>query len=349
MLKEAPAEYKLVGPRMLSQSRDALRRVSTLAGLYRLDGDPRKAQRARRELLAIAAFPDWHPQHFLDTAEMTHAAAIGYDWLYHFLPSHDRAIIRTAIVEKGLNAGLKVYDSGGRWTKTQFNWNLVCNDGLALGALAVADQEPKIAGEVLEAARASVPLAMASFAPDGGWPEGPSYWDYATAYNVFCLAALATSLGTDFGFTRMRGFAETGLFRIYTIGPLGLTFNYGDARAHAGAAPQMFWLAKEFARPVYGWSERRIAGYHPTIFHLIWGARIAAWLEENASRTTSVDNHLPLDAFFSGVNVATFRSDWNDSNAFYLAFKGGDNKADHSHLDLGTFVFDALGARSRTR
>jgi len=345
MLVEPPAEYKLIGPRLLSQSRAALRRISTLACLYRLDGDRRKAERARRELLAVSAFPDWHPPHFLDTAEMTHAAAIGYDWLYNFLSSHDRAVVRKAIVEKGLNAGLKVYASAGRWTKTEFNWNQVCNGGLALGALAVADEEPAIAREVLDATRASVPLAMASFGPDGGWAEGPSYWDYATAYNTFYLAALETSLGTDFGFTKMRGFAEAGLFRIHTTGPLGLTFNYADSKPHASTAPQMFWLAKEFSQPVYAWSERRITDNHPTIFHVIWAARIADWLKGNAHAAPSLDTHLPLDAFFQGVNVATFRSDWVDSNAFYLAFKGGDNKADHSHLDLGTFVFDALGER----
>ena len=31
---------------------------------------------------------------------------------------------------------------------------------------------------------------MRSFAPDGGWAEGPGYWAYATHYNVFYLAAL---------------------------------------------------------------------------------------------------------------------------------------------------------------
>ena len=28
---------------------------------------------------------------------------------------------------------------------------------------------------------------------------------------------------------------------------------------------------------------------------------------------------------------------------FFVGFKGGDNKVNHSHLDLGTFVLDALG------
>ena len=40
-----------------------------------------------------------------------------------------------------------------------------------------------------------------------------------------------------------------------------------------------------------------------------------------------------------------FRSAWNDPKAVYVGFKGGDNKANHSHLDLGSFVLDADGHR----
>ena len=70
------------GKRLLSVSRRVLDRVRTLALVYRMEGDPRYADRAWKELEAAAAFPDWNPPHFLDTAEMTHAFALGYDWLY---------------------------------------------------------------------------------------------------------------------------------------------------------------------------------------------------------------------------------------------------------------------------
>ena len=53
----------------------------------------------------------------------------------------------------------------------------------------------------------------------------------------------------------------------------------------------------------------------------------------------------PLDKLFRGIDVAFFRSAGNDKDAFFVGFKGGDNKANHSHLDLGTFVLDALGQR----
>jgi hypothetical protein len=39
------------------------------------------------------------------------------------------------------------------------------------------------------------------------------------------------------------------------------------------------------------------------------------------------------------------RSAWNDPNATFVGFKAGDNKANHSHLDTGSFVLDALGYR----
>jgi len=41
--------------------------------------------------------------------------------------------------------------------------------------------------------------------------------------------------------------------------------------------------------------------------------------------------------------VMTLRGKWNDRNAWFVGFKAGDNKANHSNLDIGSFVLDALG------
>src|SRR5438132_9666258 len=95
-LNQPPVERG--GGQMLNASRTALGRITFLAALYRMDGDRRFADRARDEMLAIARFGDWNPSHFLDTAEMTAAIAIGYDWLFDALSAEDRAVIRTAIV-----------------------------------------------------------------------------------------------------------------------------------------------------------------------------------------------------------------------------------------------------------
>jgi hypothetical protein len=260
MLTEPPAEYKLIGPRLLSQSRAALRRISTLAGLYRLDGDLRKAERAHRELLAISAFPDWHPPHFLDTAEMIHAAAIGYDWLYRFLPPHDRAVVQKAIVEKGLNAGLRVYASGGRWTRTEF-----IGIRFAMAALPSERSPSRMRSRQSQAkfSRLLAPRFPWQWLRSGRTAAGqraPATGTTQPLTTPFTLRPSRPRSELISASQRCAALTEAGLFRIHTTGPLGLTFNYGDSRPHAGAAPQMFWLAKEFARPVYAWSERRMTG-----------------------------------------------------------------------------------------
>ncbi len=82
------------------------------------------------ELNAAAAFRDWNPARFVDTAEMTHAFAVGYDWLYNALTTEERGWVRDALVSKGLDQGLQSYAQKARWTTEHYNWNIVCNSAL---------------------------------------------------------------------------------------------------------------------------------------------------------------------------------------------------------------------------
>lgn len=366
-LAQKPVEHVLIGPRLLDKSRTALRRISLLAALYRLDGDKRFADRAIVEMLDVAAFADWNPKHFLDVAEMTNAASLGYDWLYDVLTPEQRATVRQAIVDKGLKEGLKIYQKQTWWTVAHHNWNQVCNGGMTIGALAIADEEPELARQIVDFGRKSIPLALHTYGPDGGWPEGPGYWNYATSYTVFYLAAVETALNTDFGFKETPGFSQTGIFEIDAVGPIGQTFNYADAHPGAGTAPALFWMARTFHQPAYAAAERRLVelsgtgsvqngsatprkGGKPSIFDIIWAvsaapADNAADAQRDKGIAQLAQYKLPTNAAFRGVDVAFFRSSWDDPKAFYIGFKGGDNKANHSHLDLGTFVLDAFGER----
>jgi len=337
ILSEPPVRYEIPdGLRLLGVSRRCLNRIYHLATMFRLSGDRRYRDRAVKELEAAASFPDWNPRHFLDTAEMTHAFAIGYDWLYDSLSDEERRMIREAIIEKGIDPALRVYERGGWWAKCNHNWNQVCNGGIAIGALAIADEIPDLADKVLRHALESIKIPMRMFNPDGGWAEGPGYWNYATSYNVYLLAALETALGTDFGLSDMPGFSETGYFCIYMTGPLWRTFNYADSGDGAPHASQMFWLARRFDKPVYAWYQRHMASRHTHPLDLLWF--------DSRSKSPSEED-LSLDRWFHNVNVVFLRSRWEDERAIFIGFKGGDNKANHSHLDLGSFVLDADGYR----
>jgi hypothetical protein len=336
ILRQPAVELVLIGPRLLDKSRTVVDRIYTLGLLHRLDGQPKWADRAAREMLAVAAFKDWNPSHFLDAAEMTHGMAIGYDWFYNTLTPEQRQTIETAIVEKGLLEAKKAHERNVGWTRSPDNWNNVCNGGITVGALAVADRELELANWLIGRMRESLPKALASYAPDGAWREGPGYWGYATRYTVYALAALQSALGTDFDLGASPGLSEAGAHRLHITGPTGLFFNFADCGEAASDDPSLFWLARRYDRPVLAAAQRQFAAERGTARDLMW---------YDARGSAEDIRRLPLDAHFKNIHVAVMRSAWQDQQAIYIGFKGGDNKAGHAHLDLGTFVLDALGER----
>ena len=351
ILHQSPLTYKIGGNEntMLGVSRTIEGRVWLLAGLYRLNGDRRLAARARDEMLAAARFPDWYPKHFLDTGEMTAALGVGYDWLFDYLSPQERLMIRQAIVTKGLDPGIAGLSVGGDLLRKQNNWVQVCDGGLTLGALAIADEEKNKAAEIVGLARAPMAKIMELFAPDGGFEEGPVYWSYATIYNVCYLAALESALGTDFGLSQATGFANTGNYRMQTIGPFGKSANFGDATEveEILSAPQMLWLARKFNRPEYALHEHEVASLPALNAHHQSPSRflILELLWYQPSSGALKNTGLPAGAKFDRIAAAFFRSAWGDTNAVYVGFKGGSSRASHGHLDLGSFVLDAFGQR----
>ncbi len=269
---------------------------------------------------------------------MTAAFGIGYDWLYDQWTADQRQVLRTAIVELGLQQGLKVYQPPRKaaGTTSQHNWNQVCNGGMTIGALAVADEEPEIwrARSWRHAIR-SVPRAMQNFAPDGAWGEGPGYWSYATQYNVAMLAALESALGTDYGLSAIPGFSEAGTFPIYLTGPLDRTFDFADADA---GTPRSAATCSGSPASSTGPSTRRSRSPMPSRRRWTWCSTIRADI-------SSIWPRCRWTKYFRDAEVGIFRSAWNDRNALWVAFKAGSNAVNHSHLDLGTFVLEALGQR----
>jgi hypothetical protein len=342
-LKSPPVERVLIGRRLLDKSRTALSRVLHLATAWRLTGKAAYLDRARIELVAVAGFSDWNPSHFLDVAEMTTAVAIGYDWLYPALDDATRQRLRTAIVELGLEPSLPAHS----WTRANNNWNQVCNAGMTIGALAVAESAPDLAADLITRAINTVPLSMHEYAPDGAYPEGPSYWVYGTTFNVLLISALETTLGRDFGLSAQPGFLPTADYFLHVVGPSGLPFNYADAGRNCMAVtPAMFWFAARRQQPYLLWHE--------------WPGLVARAASGAASRRDRTDPMMllwlapgtirptppPARSWRGGGPnpVAFHRSSW-DREASFVAVKGGSPSVNHAHMDVGAFVMDAGGVR----
>ncbi len=337
------------GSDILQISRAALERIYTLGLVWLVDQDPAIAGRGAAELEAVSAFPDWNPIHFLDTGEMSHAVAIGYDWLYDSLTPTQRTDIAAALVAKGLSLARDAYTGVtpiwlAGWALTSNNWALVTNGGLTLAALAVADEYPALARLVISGALVRVPAAMAHYAPDGGFPEGMAYWTYAGSYAVYLFASLDSALGTDFGLSGLPGFSFAGDMPLHLAGPTGELYNFADYGQFgiALSVPFLFWTAERFGRP-------QDRAYELDLMKTVLtdGSRRRAsatgviWYRPSES-PVPVE---PLDRLFTGIDVAAMRGSWEDRNAWWVGVKGGNPSISHNQLDAGSFVLEAQGER----
>ena len=343
LLTVAPIQRIQIGRRLLDKSREALRRMFFLAYSYRITGNMKYAERGEKELLTIAGFSDWNPTHFLDVAEMTMAVAIGYDWLYDVLSPASRAAIKEAILKKGLEPSLdSKYNS---WLKVEHNWNQVCNAGMTYGAMAIYEDEPVLAKQIINRAIDAIVLPMKDYAPDGVYPEGYGYWGYGTGFNVMFLSAVEKLFGKDFGLSVMPGFLPTARFLENMTGTTGKPFNYSDAGSTGGLHPAMFWLSAKMKDPSLLWVEKNYLSENPQshINNRLLPAIILWGNEIDMNKIVP-----PKSTMWTGQGknpVALMRTSWTDTNAIYVAMKGGSVSINHAHMDIGSFVMDADGVR----
>jgi len=340
-ISRPPVERVLIGRRLLDKSREALKRIFYLSYAWRMTSEKKYLDRAEKEMLAVSAFSDWNPSHFLDVAEMTMAVSIGYDWLYDALPADSRNIIREAIIEKGLKPSLdSKYNS---WLKATHNWNQVCNAGMTYGALAVFEDQKELARQIIQRAVGSIKLPMEDYLPDGAYPEGYGYWGYGTSFNIMFLSAMEKIYGKDYGLEINQGFFKTAGYLENMTGPTGIPFNYSDCGSGAGLNPAMFWFASRLEDPSLLWSERYfLMNRKPSGDRLL-----PALLIWNAGLTVREITQPPEKIWVGqGKNpIALMRTSWNDPDAIFVGLKAGSPSVNHGHMDIGSFVMESGGIR----
>ncbi|MDB5004326.1 MAG: heparinase [Mucilaginibacter sp.] len=341
MINIAPLQYKKIGKRLLDVSREAIHRIFYLSYGYRMTHNSLYLQQAQKELIAVSSFADWNPTHYLDVGEMTMAVSIGYDWLYNDLSESTKALVKDAILNKGINTSTdKAYNY---WLAVNNNWNQVCNAGITYGALATYEDHPDLSVQMINRAIISVDLPMQAYKPDGAYPEGYGYWEYGTSFNVMLISALETAFGKDFGLSAKPGFLKTPGYLENMTGIKGQAFNYSDAGTGQEFNPAMFWFANKLHDPSLLWTEkvqldtRAVSRNRLLPATLIWAKGLQLDKITKPKATMWVGG---------GLNpVAMMRTSWDDPNAIFVGLKAGSPSVNHAHMDAGSFVMEADGVR----
>jgi hypothetical protein len=313
----------------LPTSRKLFNRVTTLGIAGVLDGQSKHRVRAVRELLAASNFDSWNPDHFLDTAEMMTAVSIGLKWFGHFMSSSEKQAVEIAIVEKGITPGAAKIEAGAYWLRVKTNWNVVCCGGLIVASLAVRHVEPDLCRKVLTSAQMSFSKGILGFEPDGGYPEGPGYWEYALRYAILAFDALKTA-GLEQALSP--GFLDAWRYGWATTGPSGAVFNIGDTADRPDRSPMLGWLAIMSKHPRAAVWQHHAPG-EPHALDLLWFA------------PPPPPGDIPeVDAatVFEGAGVGILA---RPDDHIRVLLKGGRNDSNHSHLDLGSVMLDVRAVR----
>jgi hypothetical protein len=331
---------------ILPISREQVYRMVNLALAYRLSGDRRFAEKAEKELVHVCNFPDWDPIHYLDVAEMTTAVAIGYDWLYDVLAPSTRQLVVHSIKTKALDLVVEEYNTGNAdsWAKRETNWNVVCNTGMVLGALAIEEHYPELAKHIIGEAVRYIPNCLKHFASDGVCYEGPAYWGYTNMYLSLLLKALNDNFGGDFGLSEMVGVDKSVLYYMHSTSPSGKIFNFANSGSTAPAAePIYFYFSRAFNQPEVATFYRDVLSktVHEGNYFRFYFLSIP-WYD-TASSTADA---LPKLKVYEGINdIVVFNGNRNIPNSLYLIAKTGDPDMAHQQLDIGTFIVEMNGIR----
>lgn len=332
---------ELEGFRLLFVSREMVERMTVLCMVYRIDKNPVILNRIDAELKAVCNFEDWNPQHFLDIAEMSLAVSIAVDWVGKWLPNETVNLAKTSLIEKGI---IPSFNEGGErmfWINGNNNWNAVCHGGMIAASLAIADVNPDLAAKTISRGLDNLPYSLKEYAPDGIYPEGPTYWGYGTGYSVIAANTLTTAFGTDFGISQSPGFMESAVFNLHVTAPSGYFFNFADSGDKKDGDDSVLrtWFAAKSGDGIYFdksfYENPKDAGRFAGLA-LVW---LSQYNQQKMSR-------LPAVWHGNGSNpVAVFRDEKNNSNQFFLAVKGGRANLSHGNMDAGTFIFDLNGVR----
>lgn len=365
-LSESTYNYSISSTGTMQDFPEGISRVMDLGLAYLLTKDTRYSDRAYIEAEVLmnykrtyttadggtAQFDDWNSCSYLDVGEGSLFMAICYDWMYDAWTPEQKKAITDATVDKSIDLSYKIlhgqnlesdlnkadsYKTGRGWYDNTNNWGSVCNGGVYTACIAFMEADPFKCATVAESTTRNIEYLLSSYAPDGAWAEGPTYWGYTLKYLSAMLSTMEASCGTVYGLDKAEGLSNTALYSLSLEGKAGVA-NFGDCGSDHVKAPTMFYLSSLFNNPTYTAAtlyEMDKFGFEANAFDLIY----------YDPSMNKVDYEVPTAYRFLGTETVSFSSGYGENDNF-IVISGGKGKAtSHDHLDSGGVIVDMKGRR----
>lgn len=354
LMKAPPLKYELRdGFRLMYVADDFENMMVCFALAYQLTGDRKYADSAWKQIEPVANFVDWNQNHHMDVGIMAFGMAVAYDWLYDCWTDEQKKLMEKSIHDNCYYFYNRSYEDnsttmGG--VNARNNHNIINNAGIMAAVVAFGDVYPELSAKLASDAIRSVELMIWHFAPQGAWYEGAHYAVLTMEYVTKMLAAMDAAYGSMYSMETVEGISKAGEFMSYAQSDVS-NYNFSDSDFGLIMSPGVFWFCEKFgikgvkdniAAQHYGPDkQKKVTDYAPGIWNADTVAHCLMWYsvaEGSGSET------LPLDKHYENSGIITLRNSWNAGQVF-VGIKAGAVTYDHSHLEAGSFIYDAMGVR----
>ncbi|MBE7050433.1 MAG: hypothetical protein E7394_06625 [Ruminococcaceae bacterium] len=340
-LEEPPLKYELRdGIRLMYVSDDFMNWTISYAFAYKITGDRKYFDAAWKQIESVANMPDWNPIHHIDVGIMALGFGVAYDWLYDVLSDDQRALMERAvknnlywIVNEAHQSFYTVYGDAGM----EDNHNVYCNAGVIACVIAFMDTYPEIGSQIGAHTMRLLERYMWLFAPLGAYFEGPSYASISIYYTVRLFASMESTMGTLYGLDKAEAFDLSADY-VMNMQSDAASYGFGDGDSGLKRCSGMFWIYNH-----YGIKGKKEAVADLSVDAIGMNA-VDALLHYDVNPEESQTSGAGLTSYYSGEDLVLARNNFNPGQV-YAGLKCGGTIHPHSHLDSGSFIFDAMGTR----
>ncbi|MFO7945789.1 MAG: DUF4962 domain-containing protein [Armatimonadota bacterium] len=289
----------------------------------------------------------------LDAEYFMEGLALTYDWMYEDIPEDLRNRVRNTIVENCQRlyaASLAGRSGGGQSFQQNHYW--YSHLALALGAAAVYGEVPEAEKWLAWAWDRFERIAL-TFGPDGGFHEGPAYWDFSmpTLYMYVDLYEYCSGEHVPYMDVGLKG---QGYFRWhYQLPGFDRYAPLEDSNKTATGCPAhlLIWEASRFGDPVLmGVARLRQPEPSPNNFTFLW-------LDEEIEPVDPLPR-METAAYYPDIETVFTRTSWEDdaTHAVFVSRPMGGHKyaelcdqfgiggTGHNHPEQNHFFLFGRGA-----
>ena len=230
--------------------------------------------------------------------------------------------------------------SGWRTINRTNNWQTVCGGGMIVAALYLMEYEEyrDNATFVVEQYLFSNERCLQQYAPDGAYIESPGYWGYGTNTLMRTIAALESSLGTDYGLSDIIGLYDSFYYTIGIANGRYYMWNYHDGGSGRIDYSYFYYASRLFDDPTLAsLRDQMLFGDEKLSFSIIDALYYSPELSEGAN-----PDNVKLDYNFKAIDTATFHSGYEEDSIF-TGLHTGPNHVTHGDMDCGNFTLSMGG------